>query len=159
MTLSKDKILQALPTFSKSELNEILQLCTSLLNEGDEETDGKAELWFNAFVATLGSKQRFGHVKKTAVGAALRRNAADAEAFLNSVLPEQIKRKLGRAAVRRFLAELLIADLKRIKLTPTPRILANNLPRLAEVVDDAFPHYRASGLTHLIFDRFAGGSK
>lgn len=158
MALSKDKILQALPNLPKSELNEIVQLCLSILND-DGEADRKAELWFDAFVSALGSKQRYGHIKKTAVGAALRRNAPDAEAFLNSVLSEKVKRNLGRAAVRRYLAELMIADLKKIKLTPTPRILANNLPRLAEVFDTAFPHWRASNLTHLIFDRFAGGSK
>ena len=150
--MSKDQVLALLPNLSKEELTELIQLATHLLERHKDKKDEHSKLWFAAFTRILGRKGGQSAVLKEST-------AAEAEAFLTMLLGSRTANRVERAALRTYLVALLVSDLSRLKLTPTPKMLANNLPRLSEVVDNAFPGFRVSGLTPLIITRILAGVK
>ena len=151
----KDTILKLLPSLNEKEIAEIVGLL-ALLKTKKKPTlaTASSERWFEAIAGVLGIRLGYAGAVKTAAGRNLKAATASAEDFMNSIITEKVTRELGRSAIRKFLVELLVADMKRRGLSPTWGMVVTGLQRLPDVVDAAFPGYRSAGLTHLIFDRF-----
>ncbi len=150
----KETVLSLLPALTRRDLQEINLVATHLLTQGSSYLNVELptiELWRDAINAILGRQKNLNTPTRGFVGKQLRAYAPGAEEFLKSILPKA--RMIDRAHARALLISLLADDLKRRRVNPTPGILATNLNRLPEVFDDAYPLYRESGLTHLVFGR------
>ena len=74
--------------------------------------------------------------------------------FLNEHFKGWDANKNSQLAFLKMLFELLADDLKERGVNPTVGIMVASLGRIPELIDAAFPDYRASGMTDLILRHF-----
>lgn len=152
--ITKDDIIATLPKLNPIDLAEVIAVAIHLHNrEGDDST---AEKWFDAICMSLGSSHAYNTVKKGSIGTLLRDQCDQAEKLLETLLSDKTRNEVGRRAIRKALMDLTVEFLKKRNLPPTRGMLAKNLSRITDVVDDAFPDYRKGGLGPTIGDRLAG---
>lgn len=147
MILNKDTILGALPALSQVDLAAIHAVAGQLLGAATGRSKNQptvdSSLFFDALGAALGQPV-FGF------NPTIRLRFDKALPALTSFLDTDFKgwdaNKVGQIAFLRMLFNLLVKDLKERGVPPTLGIIVNNMPRIPEVFDAAFPGYRESGI-------------
>lgn len=156
--MDKDKILAALPALDRASLGAIQAVIASLLNGPTAAHDkGATELTlavFNALQATVGQPTAYKTFAQTTAAKHLQKRLPDMGTFLNANFSGWDKNKVGQQAFLQMLFGLLADDLKSRGVKPTLGIMVNNLGRLAEAFNDAFPGYLTGKMGALILKRF-----
>ena len=155
--MTKDKILGALPKLSQPDLEAIIALATSLTNGRtgalQKGADTVSQTILTALAATAGlnvgsislperTQQQFN------------KRCPKFISFLDEHFKGWAANKNSQLAFLKMLFELLADDLKERGINPSIGIMVVNLGRIPEVIDAAFPDYRASGMTDLILRHF-----
>ena len=156
--MTKDKILAALPTLDRASLEAIQAITASLLNGPTAAHDkGVTELTlalFNALQAVCGQPTAYKTFAQTTAAKHLQKRLPDVTTFLDDNFNGWDKNKVSQQAFLQMLFGLLADDLKSRGVKPSLGIMVNNLGRVAEVFDQAFPDYLAGKMGGMILKRF-----
>jgi hypothetical protein len=151
--MNKDQILAALPSLNQDDLRAIAAVIVSMLRRdgtvGPLVKQGNSpNTWLaEALQATLGQPNY--PLRGTALKA-FNKNAPIALAFMNTHFAAPMTRYDRALALMRYLLGLLADNLKVMKVPVTTTTLAQNLHRIPEVFNDAFPGYALSNATAMI---------
>jgi hypothetical protein len=133
-------ILSQLPKLSQQELATIRAACDHLLDKKQE-----TPVLYTSMLDILGQKgPSYSSFQRTASWKQWQKNLHEVESFYEKLFPNMTK--VQEAAVNSLLLQLLVDDLKYLKVAITIGIVSSNLGRVPEVFDRAFPGYRQSGM-------------
>ena len=139
-------IMPLLPQLSQRELTLVRAAADHLLKNNAPASP--ASPLYDAILAVAGSKMPFAKFQATKLG----KGWADAEKQLVTFITDtwgELNRVTERALMI-YLMGVLAADLTRRKLPVTVGTLVSSLSLVPQVVDTAFPGYRAGGIAGLI---------
>ena len=146
MKLTKDQVLGALVDFDHEALKAIRAAADGLIRQGGSQPpDGQqnACTWlFEAMQGIISDDPRLQAAKPD-------KRAYGFIGFAQKHFPETMAKKVTAIAVMRSLLNLIAEDLKDKQVPVTFGTLMNNLPRIPEVYEVAFPGYLSSGLAQL----------
>jgi hypothetical protein len=152
--MTKGEILKALPKLSRADLEAITAVAQSLLGASQAPKAGSAAplaaQLFEGISGALNLNASYGNMPAV-LKVKLDAKAADLTGFFDRSFKGWDSNKTRQRKFLLFMFGLLREDLKRLKLKPTLTTMINNLHRMTEVFDDAFPGYRASGLASMVF--------
>lgn len=156
--MTKEQILGALPKLEKADLESIHAMCGHLIGAATGANGSKGtelgQTFFEALVALLGLPWGYQSLADTQWGRRFETKIKLTKNFLDKDFQGWDANKVGQQAFVRMLFELLIDDLKGRGVTPSLGVVSQNLQRLPEVFDNAFPDYRASGMGDMVLKRF-----
>ena len=157
MTITKSQIIGALPTLTRPELEEIQAVATSLLGGHLSNVRKPATALAGQVFAALNSALKANtslETLPTNLQQKFERKHQHFIDFLNTDFKGWDQNKVKSNALMVIMLDLLKKDLERIQIKPTYTIMINNLHRMPEVFDDAFPDYRASGLGMVLINKY-----
>lgn len=146
-------IIAALPTLNKQDKLAVKAACELLL-EGHDSYDPAAVALYGHVAKLTGTTMPYGRVPMRLQGA-LRAHAAGVTGLVEALWPGQTRVK--QIQITRHLLVLLGADLRSRKVPVTVTTIINNLGRLQQVFDDAYPTYREHGLASFILKQLTQG--
>lgn len=154
--MTKDDILGALPALSQADLAAIQALTASLLNDRTAAVDGPATPLAGLTWQAMHTAVNAPHSLPigTPAGRSLNKRVAGLEKFLNRHFSGWDSNKVSALAFLTMLIRLLRDDLQERGVRPTILLLANNLIRLPEVFEDAYPGYLEAGLANHVLRHF-----
>lgn len=156
-TVTKDKILASLPSLSPDDLKAIRAVIGKLLGDGgiaghpDDPTG--YEPWLREAIQAVSG----GGVVLLS-DKAFNKNAPEAIRFMRKHFEQALTNKTTALALMRYLIGLLIDDLKAMKVPVTRNTVVQNLHRLGEVFNNAFPGYANGQAASLIAAMIGKGS-
>jgi hypothetical protein len=158
VTLTKSQIIAALPKLPVTELNEVVAVAQSLLGGHTGAVAGSADrvpaLLLDAIRGAVNAERAW---LKPALEHKLIEQSKAVTRYCNKHFPDWDQNRNKQVKFIRFLMELLKSDLIAIKVKPTLTTMINNLHRLYEVVDSAYPGYAEAGLYNVIFRKLMTG--
>jgi hypothetical protein len=143
-------ILSQLPKLTQQELATVRAACDHLL---DRKQDRKQEVpaLYTAMLDVLGqSGPSYAGFQRTTSWKSWVKNLQEVESFITGLWPGMTKTQ--EASINCFLLQLLVDDLKYLKVAATLGSVSSNLGRLPEVFDRNFPDYRANGMAGMILE-------
>jgi hypothetical protein len=157
--MKKDSILAALPKLKPDDLKQVHAVAASLLAALGKPADAALSVGydtglaiFDALVSAAGVTATMQSLPVSLVQRFDRQWPA-LVTFLDANFKGWNDNKVSRAAFLRHLFDLIQKEV-RVHTKPTPLTMINNMHRLPEVLDKAYPNYLKSGLGHLIISRF-----
>ncbi len=152
MRITKDQIMGALPSLSQDDLKAIKTLAGALLQRGAPDTQNNpenAQGWlFVALAGVLNMGRGLPGSSKP-----FNKNAPVFLGFVAAYFAKALHRKVDALAVMTALLRLISADLKAKHVPVTFNTMSNNLPRVAEIYEVAFPGYLDSGIAELFIGK------
>jgi len=135
-------ILVRLPKLTQQELATVRAACDHLL---DRKQEVPAPALYLAMLDVLGQKvPSYSNFCRTASFRLWKKNLPDVERFISGLWPSMTK--VEEASISCFLLQLLVDDLKELKVGIGIGTVSSNLGRVPELFDRSFPDYRASGM-------------
>jgi hypothetical protein len=147
-------VIALLPTLNKKELEAVIAVASQLL--GVNETPAPlAALVYDAISGALNSPMRLPMLPPS-LRQRFEKQLPDLTLLFNTDFHGWDDTKNLQIAFLRYMMNLLRDELVRLKLTPTPKLMIDNLPRIGIVFDNAFPNYRTSKLGNLLVMKMHG---
>lgn len=155
--MTKDQILTALPSLSRPELEAVQAVALSLLggrvSHASNEASIARQTVFDALAATISHPMLYFNMP-----ASLAKHYDAAFPSLIYFFDQYFKgwdsNKITQTGFLRMIFSLIAADLKEHEITPSIAMMVHNLPRIYEVVDNAFPDYLRCNRGHMILKMF-----
>lgn len=152
MKLSKDQIIGALAALSQRDLLAIKTVASSLLLQGVPEAQNNPENAQGWLFAALAGVMNTGPRLPASVKF-FSKNAPVFLGFVSTHFEWAMHKKVDALAVMTGLLQLLVSDLKARGVPVTYTTVSVHLPRVAEVFENAFPGYIASGLAEIFIKK------
>ncbi|SRR6266852_4417557 len=153
MPLTKDQILGALPNLSQADLAMVHAMSGQLLAPTQGMSDTKQVL-FDALAATISHPMPYSNMP-TNLASQFERHFPDLLLFFDKHFKGWDSNKIVQTGFLRMIFSLIADDLKRHGVTPSIGMLVHNLPRIYEIVDNAFPNYLKNNMGHMILKIFS----
>jgi hypothetical protein len=139
-------ILSQLPSLTQQELATIRAACDHLLDRKQE-----TPALYTAMLDILGQTgPSYASFQGTASWKSWAKNSQEVESFITGLWPDMTKTQ--EASINCFLLQLLVDDLKYLKVAVTIGTISSNLGRVPEVFDRNFPDYRVNGMAGMILE-------
>jgi len=154
--MSKDEILTALPSLKRADLEAIQAMATSLLAGcvGVASNKGTAQqTTFDALAATISRPMPYSSLTP-ALAKHYEANFPNLIIFFDRHFKGWDSNKITQTGFLRMIFGLIAADLKGREAIPSVGSLIYNLPRIYEIVDNAFPGYLKANMGHMILKMF-----
>jgi hypothetical protein len=149
--MTKDQVLASLPSLSHDDLKAIRAVIGGLLGEkasgGLSVASDHPYEWLTAAIgAAIGHKGPMnGYTVRE-----FKKRAPVAMTFINENFADAMKNKTSALAMMRYLIILLIDDMKIKRMPVTLVTVTQNLHRLQEVFNNAFPGYGTEQAAYII---------
>lgn len=155
--MTKDQILTALPRLSRPELEAVQAVATSLLGGRVSNLPSKAsqtaEVLFDALAATVSHPVPYSSLPPH-LASRFDRHVPNLIVFFDLHFKGWDSHKMVQTGFLRMIFSLIAAHLKEYGVTPSIAMLINNLPRIYEIVDNAFPGYLENNMGYMILKMF-----
>lgn len=142
------KLLEVLPTLSKSDLKTLRAAIDTLSKE--EGTSDATEMVFNAILRVIGTHMPYAEARRNRAFSAWQGNADSLVAFINVTWPEALRSKVVRQALVSFLVTMLVEDMRQRLIPISIGTVMVNLRSAVATFDKNFPGYRGSGMAKLV---------
>jgi hypothetical protein len=145
-------VLAILPTLNKKELEAVIAVANQLLRGAEGVNDTASPimaLTFEAISGALNSPMKLNMMPANLIRQ-FEKKLPSLILLFNADFEGWDATKNLQIAFLRYMMILLRVDLENLKINPSPRSMIDNLPRMGEAFDNAFPNYRKSGLGNLI---------
>lgn len=156
--MTKDQILTALPSLSRPELEAVQAVALSLLGGRVSRLSPKAsqtaEIIFDALAATISHPTPYGSMPNH-LASQFDRHSANLIIFFDQYFKGWDDSKIVQTGFLRMIFSLIAGDLREHGITPSIAMLIRNLPRIYQIVDNAFPGYLRGNMGHMILKVFA----
>lgn len=155
--MKTNTIISALPSLDKEDLEKIRLVVDDLLSRRGGGTATEHEQFlFDAMGIILrdeGIRENIHYdlFKKTAAYKTWKANVDDVTAWLRRHFPKQQTKVEMTSLARLLFSKVLVPWMRENGIPVTQGTLANNVGRLPECFDIAFPGYAGSGLAPMIF--------
>lgn len=157
MTASVDGIVAQLPNMTPSDLLKVRQLTDMLLGKGNETKPANPfeQILFDAVrteLANVGIRQAIGYgsFTETKHYKSWRKNLGTVSEFIEEAFKGYTNTEVQRIAICRILIKTMIRDFKMNGIPVSLGSIANNIHRIPQTFDRAFPGYLSSGLAYLV---------
>lgn len=144
-----NNVLAMLPTLNKKELEAVIAVASELLGASNAPASPLAALVFDAISGALNKPSVLGTLPVT-LQKRLVKNVPQLITLLNTDFQGWDETKNLQIAVLRYMMILLRVDLEGFIQNPSYKSMIDNLPRMGEAFDKAFPSYRKSKLGDVI---------
>ena len=152
MPLTKDQILAALPSLSQADLKALGAVIGGLVRAEAPDASNDPTAWLAEALGAVTGVSWLG-----GAGAAFNKNAPLAIKFMQTHFTGALNNKITALALMRYLLLLLVANLKEMKVPVSRLTLSQNLHRLGEVFNDAFPGYGNGKAAKLVMAAVTNG--
>jgi len=152
--MTKDDILTALPSLNRADLEAVQAVALSLLK--GRPSNGAViapQTVFDALVATLGRPMPYSSLPPT-LAKYYDANSPGLIIFFNKYFKGWDSNQITQTGFLRMIFSLIVYDLKERGAPPSIAALIYNLPRIYEIVDNAFPGYLKANMGHMILKMF-----
>jgi len=153
----KDEILAALPNLNRADLEAVKAITISLLGGRVSNVSNGAttapETIFEALTAAISRPMPYSSLPPALVKH-YEANFPSLIIFFNKYFKGWDSNKITQTGFLRMIFGLIAYDLKERGATPSVGALIYNLPRIYEIVDNAFPDYLKSNMGHMILKMF-----
>jgi hypothetical protein len=144
--MKTQEIIAALPKLTRGDLEAVHAVAAHLLDATvTGHNSPMAALVFEAISKALNSPIKLNMMPESLVQR-LEKKVPSLILLFNADFNGWDATKNLQIAFLRYMMILLRVDLEYLKLNPSPKIMVDNLSRVGEAFDRAFPNYRASGL-------------
>lgn len=155
--LTKDDILAALPNLNRSELEAIHAIAASLLNGRVSNISNEGvtvrQTIFDALAVTIARPMPYASMP-LALAKQYEAYFPDLVIFFDKHFKGWDSNKITQTGFLRMIFGLIAADLKARKVPLSIGAIISNLPRIYEIVDNAFPDYLEANMGDLILKIF-----
>jgi len=156
--MTKDQILTALPSLSHPELEAVQAMALSLLggrvSNVSNEANTTRQTVFDALTAAISHPMPYSNMP-----AALAKHYDAAFPSLIYFFDKYFKgwdsNKITQTGFLRMIFSLMAHELKERGVAPSVGSLIYNLPRIYEIVDNAFPDYLRRNMGHMLLKVFS----
>ncbi len=157
--MTKDQLLSALPSLTRPELEQVAAVAASLLggriaNVAVPASPLAAPI-FEALSVAANATVTLENLSGTTAGKGFAKYLPAVTKFLDAHFEGWAYNKLVQSAFLSMLMELLRDDLKERGVKPTLGVMVNNLGRLPEVFDNAYPGYLEARMGGLVLQHFS----
>lgn len=150
--ISAAKIIAELPRLSKSELKTV-ELAVRQLSTSENEID---EGLFSVISVQLNSRAPYSFFVKSRFYKSWLAGQANFADFVEDITAKKNLKKVQLLAVKRFLIQLIIEDLKTRNIRPTVGTVATSIGRIYDIFDCAYPGYIKAGHGDLVVKLIIG---
>lgn len=154
MNKNLSELLGALPTLSHEELATVRGAIDHLLSKRSEGDDPTIPL-FNSILKVLSKQMAFSTFTGTSAYRAWKANAPVCVSFIETTWPEASK--VAKGALMVILIDMLIDDLQGRGVPVTIGTITNNLDRIPQLFDLAYPDYIKMGMAHVVLKALERG--
>lgn len=155
--VNRDQILGALPGLNRSDLEAIQAVIIQLLGGRTSNVSNEAstarQTVFDALTAAISRPMPYSGLPP-ALAKHYDANFPNLIIFFDKYFKGWDSNKITQTGFLRMIFGLIARDLKEREATPSVGSLIYNLPRIYEIVDNAFPNYLKSNMGHMILKMF-----
>lgn len=168
MSTHVDVIASQLPTMAAEDIAKIRQLTDVLLGKGKTEVvnfdDPTERIMFQALRAELDSLGINSNISHTSFAESRyyknwKRGVKQVGEFCDKAFRGYVKSETQRLGLYRIFLQTLIKDFKRKDIPVSVGTIANNVHRVPQAFNNAFPGYVESGMAYLIPQAMLRGRK
>ncbi len=151
--LSVATVIAALPHLNKTDLRS---LQVAIENELLQHSTIDADLFSIVFEVTKEKPISVDRFSNSENGRIWRKNQPMFDDLVKKLVTDTAPKKVVLRALKKFLVELLVQDIKLQELPLTMRTICYRLGSSEAVFDNFFPRYLANNLGHLVVKRLVG---
>lgn len=159
-SISASDIMAELPKLNPNDLTKLRQLTELLLGSQTQQTETQATddnerilfeaVRFELQAVGMRSAISYSSLQQSRNYKTWKRSVSVVTHFLDSAFKGHANTEVERLALCRIFVQAMIKDFKRAEIPVSLGTLCNNLHRVQQAFDRAFPNYLESGLAHLI---------
>lgn len=154
-------ILQHLPKLKKQQLQQLRMLLDSLGTVAEIEPESEtSRIVFDLLRSLTHSHISYSNFMKSKSGASYRKHLPSVESFISSLISTtstETATETTKKHLLRYILSLIYDDLVERQVVPTVGSITQQLGRMADIFESAFPAYRSSRLDSFVVDRILHG--